>query len=83
LQVDEPELAAKLLGHDHVGLRHWARWSAGALLIDCEHDTVERCRQVESLCEPASCLKQDIASAGNALHAAVLAFGGELASSNR
>lgn len=83
LQVDEPELAAILLRHDHVGLRHWAHRSAGAFLIVCEHDTVDLCLQVESLCEQASGWTQEIASAGDALRAAVLAFGEEPASSNR
>lgn len=82
LKDDGPELAAILLRHDPMALRHWAHRSAGAFLVVDAHDMVQLCRQVESLCSKASGWTPAIAAAGTALHEAVRTFCNETAGLN-
>lgn len=79
LKDDGPELAAILLRHDPVALRHWAHRSAGAFLVIDAQNMVQLCRQVESLCSKASGWTPAIAAAGTALHEAVRTFRDETA----
>jgi len=79
LKDDGPELAAILLRHDPVALRHWAHRSAGAFLVIDAQEMVKLCRQVEALCSKASGWTPAIAAAGTALHEAVRTFRNETA----
>jgi len=79
LKDDGPELAAILLRHDPVALRHWAHRSAGAFLVIDAQVMVKLCRQVEALCSKASGWTPAIAAAGTALHEAVRTFRNETA----
>ncbi|WP_343656714.1 ATP-binding protein [Cupriavidus sp.] len=79
LKDDGPELAAILLRHDPVALRHWAHRSAGAFLVIDAQVMVKLCRQVEALCSKASGWTPAIAAAGTALHEAARTFRNETA----
>lgn len=76
LQVDEPELARIMQCRDCAALRHWAHRSAGAFLIVGEHDIVNLCRNLESLCGDGDSHQwvPELAKAAATLHDAVRSF---------